>query len=374
MVRSRLFSHFKNQEKEFVKLLKTLVSFRTFSHEKININIFVDYLDELFSEFNLEKERLKTTEGDILSLTSSGQKETFVVLLAHMDTARVSDSLSSIEIKGNRFYGNGCFDMKSAIAIFYFFLKALKDMKIDLKKKIKLVFTPDEETGSKVSKTFLLNACQNSQAVILPEPCCANGGVKIKRKGVVEFKAEIKGEATHSGGDEVNKHDANRALIEFFFNIDKIMKKYPEVTFNPGLLSGGVGTNIVSPFSVLKGEFRSHSTEILEDLLTEIKEIKHIDDLTVNVETELVHPAMNPTTESLKLYHLAKKIARSLDYSLPACSTGGASDGASLAHAGIAVIDGLGIKGGGAHSLKEYIEISDFAFRVTLLTSLCLEI
>ena len=369
-----LMGYFNDQKETFIKIMKELVSFETYSGEIKNIKCFLDYLENLFSEFNPEKSRIRTANGDILKLSLFSKQKDYIVFLAHADTVKVADHPIPVKIENGRFYGNGCFDMKSAIVLFYFTLKAIHrfDLKCDM--QIKLIFTPDEETGSDASKPFLLKECKNAISVILPEPCCENGGVKTRRKGITWMKAKLIGKASHSGTEPEKGKDANRALVELINKIDKNCCDYPDVSFNPGIICGGIATNVVSPVSFMEGEFRSYSNISLDKLIKDVKKINNIEGIDVEMFFQIKQPALEFTPENKKIYEKAKQIARLLDYDLPSCSSGGGSDGATLSSEGVPVIDGIGIRGGGAHSKKEYIEISDFPFRATLITKLYQEI
>ena len=146
------------------------------------------------------------------------------------------------------------------------------------------------------------------------------------------------------------------------------------MSFNPGLVTGGYRRNIVSPFSSLEGDLRSYSNQLLLKAMGEINKIVRIDDIPVMLHIELMHPALEFNKKNKQIYELAREIAAGLDYDLTAGSSGGGSDGATLSSVGIPVIDGIGIKGGGAHSSDEHINLTDFPFRASLVTALCKEL
>ncbi len=47
-------------------------------------------------------------------------------------------------------------------------------------------------------------------------------------------------------------------------------------------------------------------------------------------------------------------------------TSGGGSDGSLIADLGVPVLDGLGPRGGGAHSADEHVLLSDLTFRLAL--------
>ncbi len=368
---SELFEFYKNQKEEFISLISKYVNFRSYNGERDNINIFIDYLQNNFQMFRPDSlERKMTPVGDILIADYFTQFSEKIVLLAHVDTVKVRDGNPYAEIKDKVLYGNGAYDMKSGIALFYFILKAVFQGAFNIKKSLRIILNPDEESGSTYSKGTIFEFSKGAKAVLLPEPSCKDGGVKVKRKAIGKIEVKIEGKAAHSGIEPEKGIDANRALAKLILRIDEIIRKEGEVSFNPGLIEGGVRTNVVSPFSVLKAEVRSFYNDKIEKIFSEINKIKYINGAKLNIKTSLEHPALEYNDKIKKLYSIAREIAEEVAYNLPECFSGGASDGSSLSYKGIPVLDGLGIKGDGAHSLNEHIYIDDFPFRAYLLASL----
>ena len=81
---------------------------------------------------------------------------------------------------------------------------------------------------------------------------------------------------------------------------------------------------------------------------------------------------MERTANVVALYEKARNLAATFNYELDETQVGGASDGNFVAALGVPVLDGLGVAGGGAHTMSEHILIDDLAKRATLLTLLLL--
>jgi glutamate carboxypeptidase len=79
---------------------------------------------------------------------------------------------------------------------------------------------------------------------------------------------------------------------------------------------------------------------------------------------------MERTEKVLELYQRARGIAGMLDFDLGEASVGGASDGNFVGALGVAVLDGLGIEGDGAHASHEHIIVDNIAVRGALLAGL----
>jgi glutamate carboxypeptidase len=83
---------------------------------------------------------------------------------------------------------------------------------------------------------------------------------------------------------------------------------------------------------------------------------------------------MERTEGVVRLFEKAKALAAEFEHNLEETKVGGASDGNFVGALGIPLLDGLGIKGSGAHTLEEYVEIDDIPFRAALLAKLLLEV
>ncbi|GEM_PF-3599009 len=370
----KILKFFQDREDEFISLIKEIVSFTTYSGERESINKFLEYIQNLFAPFEPQISRIDTPAGDILTMDFFQHKQNRIVLLAHADTVKVSDNPTAVIVKNRRLFGNGSFDMKNGICLFYFLMKSFARLGIEPSNQIRIIITPDEESGSRESMVHILRLCRGAIGVLLPEPCCPDGGVKVRRKGVASIKAELTGKASHSGIEPEKGIDANRGLASLIFEIDRIVEAHSDLTFNPGVIKGGSKTNIVSPRSILNGELRSYSNKILKAASKEIEKIDRIGKVGVKIKCEVNHPALEFNDKNRHLYNIAKRCAERIGYDLPACSSGGGSDGSSISAAGIPVLDGLGMKGGGAHAENEYIELSDFPFRAAIITTLCMEL
>ena len=365
-----IFKYFHNQRQEFIALLSQLVSRPSPTGTVEKINSLVDFLADLFAPFHPRISRTPTTAGDILTLTLRPQIPEPIVFLAHLDTVPVADSTAEIRIEDDRLYGSGAYDMKNGIALFYFVLKAIEELPMSLDNGLTIILTPDEENGSHHSMPFLLQECRSAKAVILPEPPGPDGEVKIRRKAVATLQARLTGKASHSGIEPEAGKDANRGLARLIAIIDESLKGDPEVSFNPGVIRGGGASNIVSPWSELQGELRSFSNRQLHDVADRLAGIRRIDEIKTAIHVTIEHPALEFNEKNQRLYAVARKIAESLGYELGHCSSGGASDASNLSSAEIPVIDGLGMRGGGAHASDEFVRLDDFSFRATLLLGL----
>ena len=83
-------------------------------------------------------------------------------------------------------------------------------------------------------------------------------------------------------------------------------------------------------------------------------------------------PPLERNEAVVALYEKARDLAAGFGYELGEAQVGGGSDGNFVAALGVPVLDGLGVTGAGAHTLDEYVLVSDVAKRATLLSLLLL--
>ena len=90
----------------------------------------------------------------------------------------------------------------------------------------------------------------------------------------------------------------------------------------------------------------------------------------LEVRGSIDRPPMERTTETVRLFEIARSVAAELGLDLKEGSTGGASDGNLTSALGIPTLDGLGPVGDGAHAVDEHVEIESIPHRAALLAGL----
>jgi glutamate carboxypeptidase len=83
---------------------------------------------------------------------------------------------------------------------------------------------------------------------------------------------------------------------------------------------------------------------------------------------------MERTEAVAGLFERAQAIGRTIGLELGEGSTGGGSDGNFTAAIGVPTLDGLGIRGSGAHAAHEQVDLDSFPERTALLAELLLDL
>ncbi|MBN8971690.1 MAG: M20/M25/M40 family metallo-hydrolase, partial [Rhizobiales bacterium] len=94
------------------------------------------------------------------------------------------------------------------------------------------------------------------------------------------------------------------------------------------------------------------------------------DDVTFTVTRGVTRPVWEPDAGTMALYEKARGVAEQMGMKLPHGSAGGGSDANFTGAMGIPSLDGLGVRGGGVHTLNEHIEVDSLAERGRLMAGL----
>ena len=89
-------------------------------------------------------------------------------------------------------------------------------------------------------------------------------------------------------------------------------------------------------------------------------------DVALEVTRNVTRPVWEADAGTMALYAEARAVARALGFDIPHQSSGGGSDGNFTGAMGIPTLDGLGVAGGGAHTLEEHIVVASLVPRARL--------
>jgi glutamate carboxypeptidase len=307
-------------------------------------------------------------------LLSGRKKEGSILALGHSDTVWPLGTLATMPFRESdgRLWGPGVLDMKAGIAFFVFATRALRDLDVPVKRKVVMQLNSDEEVGSDSSRPLTEEAARNSLAVLVLEPGTGlEGKLKTARKGVGDYTVTVRGKASHAGVDFTN---GASAIVEIARQIEKIAgftRLDRGLTVNPGVISGGTRTNVVAAEARVEVDIRIQRMSDGAALDRKFRSLKPFDKrCSIEVSGGLNRPPMERSPGIVKLFRLARTLARDLEIDLQESMTGGGSDGNFTAGMGIPTLDGLGGVGEGAHAVNESILVDRIADRTALLAKL----
>jgi glutamate carboxypeptidase len=272
---------------------------------------------------------------------------------------------------GEKAYGPGVLDMKGGIAILASVLRAYQRENAWPERPIAVLLTGDEETGSAASRRLLEEQAASAALVLCMEPALASGALKTARKGTGSIILTTRGIATHAGADHERGRNAIEELAHHVLAAQKLTDYSHGTTVNVGVIQGGTRTNVVPDSARAEADFRVYDLEEIKRLEAWARELRPvIDGAGVSAEVSVNRPPMPRDGLMRQTFAKAQAIAREMGIELGDGSTGGGSDANFVAPLGVAVLDGLGAIGEGAHSDREHILIRSLPERAALLAAL----
>jgi glutamate carboxypeptidase len=270
-----------------------------------------------------------------------------------------------------RLHGPGVLDMKSGIALVLHVIEATRKWNGGKSLRPVIVFlVSDEEVGSASSRKITESLARRSAAVLVLEP--AHGeAVKTARKGVCEYKLQVRGRAAHAGLDFDKGHNAILELAKQIDEISKLVDVKRGITVNVGKITGGTRANVVpdQASAVLDVRVARMSDELeIDQKLRSLKPFNP--NCQIDISGGMNRPPMERSAGVADLFNKAKAVARELGWDLEEAAVGGGSDGNFTAALGVPTLDGLGGIGEGAHARHESIIISELPRRAALLSGL----
>jgi len=296
-----------------------------------------------------------------------------IVILGHTDTVHPRGAIKERPWRadGNRIYGPGIFDMKANCALALEALRAGEATNALPSCPVIILLTCDEESGSPSGRSLVEEEARKARAVLVLEPPASGGRVKTARKGTGMFAIEVHGRAAHAGLEPEKGVSAVLELARQTIRLTNLNEPAAGTTVTVTVVSGGTHSNVVPAEARAEIDMRFSSAAEGRRIENAILSLKAFDERAqLVVSGGINRPPMERTDKVLGLYEQARHLAGLLDFDLGEASVGGASDGNFAGALGVAVLDGLGIEGDGAHASHEHIIVDNIALRGALLAGL----
>ena len=295
-----------------------------------------------------------------------------LVVLGHYDTVWPRGTAATRPLRAERrvVYGPGVFDMHGGIAASLTALHLLRGLGLP-ERDVVVLLTADEETGSRTSADLVRELGRAAAAVLVPEPPLPGGVLKTARKGVADYRVEVRGRAAHAGIDPEGGVSAVNELAELVPRLARIARPEASTTANVGRIGGGTRLNVVADTAWAEVEYRVASEAELARVEAELSALAPRNEgASITVERLALRPPLERTAAIAAAFERASEVAGPLGVELREGATGGGSDANFLGPLDVAVLDGLGPDGGGAHALDEHIHLDSLEERIALLALL----
>jgi glutamate carboxypeptidase len=263
--------------------------------------------------------------------------------------------------------------MKGGLLVGFFAVETLQAAGFDGFGSLTYICNPDEEIGSPWSREFIRAESSDADIALVLESARENGDIVSARKGVTDYRIEIVGRAAHAGVEPERGRSAILEASHKTIALHGLNERWPGVTVNVGVVSGGTRPNVVAERCSIHVDVRSPHEETLALAEAEVERIANentVPDVTVSVTGGKWHRPMEKREGGARLAALASEVARELGFDLRDAATGGASDANTTSAAGVPTLDGLGPIGGDDHGPREWIDLSSVVPRISLVAGL----
>lgn len=330
-------------------------------------------------------ERLREMEGAVERIPSptsgahlratfgSGSAPRQIMLLGHFDTVWPVGQIERMPLRESdgRLYGPGVFDMKAGIVIGMLAVRALAAAGRLAGVRVVMLWTADEERGSRSSRGLVEEEARRSAAVFVLEPALPGGAVKTGRKGCGEFELRVRGIPAHAGIDPTRGASAIDELAAQIRAVGALRDHEHGLTLNVGFIEGGDRPNVVAEHARAVIDARAATMEDARRLERGMQALRPVlEGTSLEVRGGFSRPPFERTEQVAGLYEVARTVAAELGRELGEGVTGGGSDGNFTGALGVPTLDGLGAVGDGAHALDEHVVTADLTWRAALLAEL----
>lgn len=296
-----------------------------------------------------------------------------ILLVGHTDTVHPRGSVNERPWREHdgRIYAPGIFDMKANCALALAVINACATLDLKPPHPVVLMLTCDEEMGSMTGRALVEEEARKARCVLVLEPSAAGGRVKTARKGTGIFTLAAHGIAAHAG---LEPEKGASAILELARQIERLHAMNDPargIAVNVGVVHGGTRSNVVPAEAVAEIDVRFSTADDARQLEETIFSVQPFDErVKLSVRGGINRPPLERTEKVAALYEVARNVAAMLDFELGETAVGGASDGNFAAALDVAVLDGLGITGDGAHATHEHIMANDIERRGALLAGI----
>ena len=321
----------------------------------------------------------------------SGAGAAPVLLVGHSDTVWPVGTLAGDvpwTSDGTRITGPGVYDMKSGLVVMEEALELLRvraDAGFGDHVPVRIIVTADEEIGSPTSGALLLATAEGCSAAIGFESPHPDGDLKVGRLGSTRLALAVSGVPAHAALDPEKGVSATEEIIDQLLRVRDIAARATiragarpgaRVLYNLGSITAPGLANVVADNAAAVLGFRFSDRDIEDEVLGEIEALTPLRPRAQVAVTRLSYrPALQPRAADQALAAVISGCDAGLGEGGPARlplgarPAAGAADTNLLGASDLAVVDGFGPRGGGAHARSEHILVDSLWERIRLLAA-----
>lgn len=193
----------------------------------------------------------------------------------------------------------------------------------------------------------------------------------MRRKAAGTLRAVATGRSAHSGSAPDAGANALLALAHAAIVVARLHapNQPDQLSVVPTIVRSGQAFNVVPAAGELIFDMRAVSSEAFERVLAAVPE--YVDGVSVEANLERVWPGMNSREATAGLLERASE---RLGRPIVGVPRGGASDASHFAPSIPLTVDGLGPRGGGAHTPEEFILAQSLGERAQVALAVAVEV
>jgi glutamate carboxypeptidase len=342
--------------------------------------VFREEFDRLGFETRWEEMPPRMHRAGHLIAERRGAAGKRLLLIGHLDTVLEG---RRFERSGSRATGSGILDMKGGDIVLLYALKALHGAGALEGRRILVILTGDEEDAGlpiAESRRALFEAADRSDAALAFENA-VEGTATVARRGASSWTLEVSGKSGHSSGI-FREELGSGAIFEAARILEAFRSEVPDryLTINPSVMAGGTTaeyddvakrgtaegkTNVIPARVIVEGDLRFISAGQQQAAREKMRAIagRSLPGTKAALTFSDEYPAMSPTEGNHRLLAALDRASRGLGLGeIRALDPGrrGAGD-ISFVAPRLDALDGLGIRGDGAHAPEEWADLDSLA-------------
>jgi glutamate carboxypeptidase len=364
------------EQSAFLETLSTLVGIDSGTGDTDGLarvaEILVARLEALGGEVELVP-AAGAVVGDNIVARFRGRGTSRILLMIHYDTVFPTGEAGQrpFRVDDDRLYGPGVADARGSIALILHALGILKALHYDGFGEVMVLFNPDEEKGSFGSRDLIRSLAAEQDYVLSFEPPDTDA-VTIATNGINYLFLRVSGIASHAGSAPEQGRNAVIELAHQLLQLNDLGDQDKGTTVNWTVVRGGERRNVIPASATAEGDMRYSDYGELERVTADANRIidkRLVADTSVVFELQRGRPPLPPNPASKRLAKIAAEVYSFTGRTLATKKMRFGTD-AGYAYrpdtASPAVLETLGLVGGGLHSEAEYVELDSVVPRLYL--------
>jgi glutamate carboxypeptidase len=284
-----------------------------------------------------------------------------ILLLGHIDTVIEHRAHAPLRREGERLYGPGTADMKGGVILSLGVARELAQRPESFAELSVLLVTDEEwrvQEFAHVGRFAGYDACLCFEAG--ERGPGGEEGVVVRRKAAGTLRVIATGRAAHSGSAPDQGRNALLALAQAAIEVARLHDPggADRLSVVPTIVRSGEAFNVVPAAGELIFDMRSDRVGAFEAVAAAVPPEQ--DEVRLEARMERVWPSMDSRERVTGLLERASALLGRYVLGVP---RGGASDASHFASSIPLTVDGLGPRGGGAHTPEEFVLASSLRER-----------